>query len=263
MGALLARLQATPQALWLDSHAYCARLLAGGSAPWLDVGNCVGWQRKAQGLLKADVLALPVADIIDAWLAAHPNLRTDMAAKARATYPLRTLLADEALRAHLVELVLGLRAGLAGLPLVLVLPAPRAWVLMAYAQAHGTATEAGEDEADSASVYIADFLRVFGEAGVEALLLQAAEDAAGCQSLLNVAAHYRWDVGVQGASSAPPAGTAFVIAAQALQGLTTGIALDQAFWNGEAANPQGAFVYAHIPVAAQPEAVLDRLATLR
>lgn len=263
MAAFMDLLHNKPRALWLDDHAYCARLLAAGHAPWLDTGAFVAWQRKAQGLLKADVVSLPITAVIEAWLAAHPALRAQMAAKSRSTYALRTLLADEPQRAHLVELVQGLRAGLAGLPLALVLPAPRAWVLIAYTQAHGQSTEVGEDEADGASVYIADFLRAFGEAGVDALLLQQFEDGAGCQSLLNVAAHYRWDVGVQGAATAVPAGVAFAIAEAARAAVPTGIALPEAFWEGETKVANGAFSYAHIPVTAQPEAVLERLATLR
>lgn len=263
MPAFLDLLRNKPKALWLDSHAYCAKLLAGGEAPWLDAAAFVGWQRKAQGLLKADVVSLPIAAVVEVWLAAHPALREEMAAKSRTTFALRTLLADEPLRAHLLELVQGLRASIAALPLALVLPAPRAWVLSAYRQAHGEGTDACEDEADSASVYIADFLRAFGEAGVDALLLQDVQDAAGCQSLLNVAAHYRWDVGMQGATTVVPAGTAFAIAEASLADLPTGIALGEAFWQGELPAATGAFSYAHIPVAAQPEAVLERLATLR
>lgn len=262
MPAFLDLLRSKPHVLWLECHAYCAQLLAGGEAPWLDAAAFVGWQRKAQGLLKADVVSLPMAAVIEAWLSAHPALREEMAAKSRATFALRTLLADEPLRAHLLELVQGLRAGIAGVPLALVLPAPRAWVVIAYLQAHGESTEAGEDEADSASVYIADFLRTFGEAGVDALLLQAVEDGAGCQSLLNVAAHYRWDVGVQGAT-AVPAGATFAVADAPQAELPTGITPTEAFWQGEPFAATGAFCYARIPVAAQPEAVLERLATLR
>jgi len=253
MGAFLELLEHKP-ALWLDSHAYCERLLAGGRAPWLDVAAFVAWQRKAQGLLRPDVAVLPLAPAMAAWLEAHPELRAAMAAKARPTWPLKTLLADTALRAHLVELARGLRAGVAAVPLALVLPAPRAWLAQSYQQAHGGTPDLDDDAADSASVYLADFLRSFGEAGVDALLLQEAADFAprseadfACyQSVLNVAAHYRWDVGVElpGAAGpvALPGGCAFAIAG---------------------GTPVGAFRYARIAVDAQPEAVLERLATLR
>src|ERR1043165_9304847 len=137
MGALGELLKRPKPVVWLDSHAYCARLLANDKAPWLDTAAFVAWQRKSMGLLKPDVISLPLVPAIDAWLAAHDDLRAAMAAKSRAVYPLKTLLADEALRAHLVELTRGLRgggAGVGGLPLALVLPWPRAWVAIAYRQ---------------------------------------------------------------------------------------------------------------------------------
>ena len=198
MGAFADLLKRPRPVLWLDAHEYSAKLLANGKAPWLDVAAFVAWQRKAHGLLKPDVVVLPLAPVIEAWIAAHADLRAAMAAKSRAVYPIKTLLADEPLRAHLVELARGLRAGVSGPPLALVLPSPGAWVAIAYRQAHGEAVEVGEDEADSASVFIADFLRAFGEAGVDALRLEEvdglANDVATCQSVLNLAAHYRWDI---------------------------------------------------------------------
>jgi hypothetical protein len=35
--------------IWLDSHNYAGRLLAGGAPPWLEVAAFVAWQRKTQG----------------------------------------------------------------------------------------------------------------------------------------------------------------------------------------------------------------------
>jgi hypothetical protein len=275
MGAIADLLKRAQPVVWLDSWEYSARLLAGGIAPWLDAAACVAWQRKAQGLLKSDVVALPVAPAIEAWLATYPELRAAMAG-ARPTRPLKMLLADPDLRAHLVELARSLRAGLAGTPLVLVVPSPRAWVELAYRQANDAELEAGEDEADSASVFIADFLRAFGEAGIDALLLEeapgfaprSAADLACYQTVLNVAAHYRWDTGLALANAAqlsgPIAGYGFVVTADPVEGAPR-------FWSAPAGTFNGAGVsapasllrYARIPPDAQPETVLQRLSTLR
>ena len=263
--------------IWLDSHKYAGRLLAGGAPPWHDVAAFVAWQRKAQGLLKSSVASLPVAPVAAAWLDSHPDLRKAMGAKTRSVYPLKTLLADERLREHLVEMASGMRAALGGL-FALTLPSPRAWVALAYRQGHGEAIEVGEDEADSASVYVADFLRAFGEVGLDAVLLQEAsedqldkaEDFLAYQAVYNVAAHYQWDVGLQlpgatGLSGAAPAGLAFVVAADTvLDGLPHGIALGDAFWNGaeRPAIRDIDFLFAEIPENAIPERVLERLASL-
>ena len=279
MGAFLELLRRPggTSVIWLDSHNYTGRLLAGGAPPWLDVAAFVAWQRKAQGLLKGSVASLPVAPVAAAWLEAHPDLRGAMGAKTRSVYPLKTLLADERLREHLVEMASGMRAALTGL-LALALPSPRAWVALAYRQGHGETVEVGEDEADSASVYMADFLRAFGEVGLDAVLLQEAsedqpnkvEDLHAYQAVYNVAVHYKWDVGLQlssatALSGAAPADLAFVVASdKVLDGLPHGIALGDAFWNGaERLVMRGVdFHFAEIPEDAIPERVLERLASL-
>ncbi|HVT36242.1 MAG TPA: hypothetical protein VHE37_11685, partial [Nevskiaceae bacterium] len=216
--------------LWLDAHEYAARLLANDVPPWLDVAAYVAYARKAHGLLKPDVATLPLAPAIDAWLDAHAELRAQMAAKSRATYPLRVLLADEALRAHLLELARGLRAALSG-PLALVAPTPCAWISRAYVQAHHASVEVGDDEIDSAAVYLADFLRGFGECGVDALLLEESEGCLGgnfsaYQSVFNVAAHYRWDAGLRLPAAGDahlPDGCSYAIAPRPINGTLTAI----------------------------------------
>jgi hypothetical protein len=276
MAAFLDLLSSAPRPiLWLESTAYAGRLLANGAIPWLDTGGFVAWQRKAQGLLKSDVTTLPVTEVCAAWIAAHPDLATAMAAKRRAVFPLKTLLGDESLREHLVDLAKGLRASFAQTPLALVLPSPRRWVALAYAQAWTDANvDVGEDEADSASVYIADFLRAFGDCRIDSLLLEESSssglvDTSSYQTVFNLAAHYRWDVGLRVVSSAGETTTApgvsYLIAPRVLGAVRTGLALAPEFWSGAPAppNPHGGFRYVEVPAGAQPETVLDRLATLR
>ncbi len=276
MGSVADLLKRAQPVVWLDSCDYSARLLAGGHAPWLDPAAFVAWQRKTQGLLKSDVAALPLAPAVDAWLDAHAELRPAMAARTRATYALKTLLADDALRAHLVDLARGLRAGLRGMPLALVVPSPRAWVELSYRQAHSASLEVSADEADTAAVYVADFLRAFGDVGIDALLLEeapefapaAASELACYQPVLNVAAHYRWDAGLHlaqaGRFSGPLPGYGFVIASPALAGTACAWSAPPDSFNGAGpAEPSSSFRYARIPRDAQPEAVLQRLAALR
>lgn len=261
--------------LWLDYGAYAARLLANGAAPWLDADAAGAWLRKAQSLLKSDVVVLPVAAVTEQWLRARPELAAAMAAKSRAVFPLKTLLADAPLRAHLVELARVLRALFDKQPLVLALPSPRRWAALAYSQAYtGETPELDADVVDSAAAYVADFLRAFADCGIDGLLLcedaasapATADDLALYQPVFNVAAHYRWDAGLQlppGSPGAAGDGPAFVLADEPLAGLPTGIAVPPAFWTGAAPPPAAGFRYAEIPAEAQPERVLERLALLR
>ena len=200
-----------------------------------------------------------------------------MGAKRRVVYPLRTLLANTALRVHLSELTRALRSSVRHLTLALACPSPRAWVGVAYGQAFGADVEieAGVDEVDSAAVYIADFLRNFVDAGVDALLLEESTqsepatpaDLACYQSVFNVAMHYRWDVGlsVPGARYTGGEGSlGFVIAPKSLPGVRGGVIVPAEFWKGGLPPecPAGGFRYCRIPVDTTPEIVLDRLTVL-
>jgi hypothetical protein len=242
----------------LDDTAYGARLLAGGRVPWLDVSSLVSWRGKVQQLLKSSISVLDLAPLTDAWIEANPSVRQAMMAKRRVAAPLRALLAEEGLRRHIRAVLAALRASSA-MPLALRSPAPGQWMLQAYQTAFAEQLTPGKDETDSAAVYLADFFRAFGESGIDVLLL---EESGGCQSLLNVARHYRWDVGLR-VSQVTQGGSMFdfLIAPQEAQG----VELDPAFWSGARAPavPLGGFIYTTIPVDAQPEAVLERLAQLR
>jgi len=264
--------------LWLDSTDYSARLLEGGQAPWLDVANFLAWQRKAQGLVRSDVIALPAEPVIAALLANNAELRSAMAAKTRVLFPLKTLLADSMLRDHLIEMLRGLRACFSNAPLAMAIPSPRRWIARSYAQAFGADAEcdAGADEYDSASMYVADFLRVFSESNLDIVLLDETDGNEPASSaeiewyrpVLNIATHYRWMMGLRlpRAETSPGTvdGVGFYIAPRGLD-ITTGISTPVEFWTGSSAPPclPGQFRFATIPVDANPESVLDRIAFLR
>jgi hypothetical protein len=275
MNRLLARLQpdAAP-GLWIDGADYCARLFA-MPPPWLDVTAGVAWQRKAQDLLRADVLELDAVRIVTAACAVRADLRTAMAAKSRAGYALKTLLADAPLRGLLTEWTTALRSALPSLPLCLRLPSPHAAVGWAWQLAHGSAPDEAPDEdlVDSASLFLADFLRAFASAGLDALLLDEGEGPmpdsallALYQSVLNVAGGYRWAVGIAcppGATAAElPPGLGFAVADAALA-LPTVVRVPDAFWNGGEAGSAASLRAVRVPQQAQPEQVLQQLKQLR
>lgn len=271
MGAWLDLIAASPTPrLWLDDTAYTSRLLAGARAPWLDAAEVVAWRRKAQALLQPDVIELDVSALVSAWIEARAPLRASMAAKRRMTAPLRTLLADEALRQHVAEILLGLRGSNAG-PIALRIPSPPHWIAQAYEAAFGTSAKPGEDEAESASLYVADFLRAFSEAGLDVLLLDEIPaatlatpgQASWRQSVINIARHYRWDVGLRADCDidCDQSDLDFLIAPKGMRAME----VSTSFW--ETGNvpsiATGSFWFASIPEDAQPELVLERLAALR
>lgn len=280
MPALLEKIRESPYPLvWLDDMAYSERLLGIGRHRWLEVNDLIAMRRKLSGLLRPAVTVLPLGHLAQEWLSGDARLRQAIVAKKRAIAPLRTLLDDETLRVRLVQLAQALLSTFTATPLVLALPSPRKWVADVYRAAFGSEAflDVGMEEADSASVYVAQFLRGFSESGVDMILLT---EGADCEPVseqelhwyrpaLNVAGHYRWEVGIQlprasGFTGLIP-GIDFLIAPRALPACVSGISTSEAFWSGAPAPalPAGGFRFAEIPADCPPEQVLDRLAVLR
>lgn len=262
--------------LWLDDADYAGRLLAGGAPPWLDASSCVAWRRKAQSLLSSDVITLPLGAVIGAFVESNAVLLEAMRARQRTLHPLKALLADNSLRTHLLELARALRASFVDTAFALECPSPRLLAAETARRAFGaTAGGLDDDDVDAASVYVAEFLRQFGETAVDAVLLMESADTepandeamALYQPVINVAAHYRWQLGLfapQGRFAG--VGPSFVVGRQvAPAGKHAGVIVDEEFWRSEVAPacPPHGFRYATIPAAVRPETVLARLAVLR
>ncbi|WP_179405305.1 hypothetical protein [Burkholderia guangdongensis] len=265
--------------LWLNHDGYSAPLLAGGNPPWRNIAACVAWARQAHGLLGSDVLTLPLADVAMAWLALDPALRGEMAEKTkRAHLPLKVCVASAPVRELSAALATALRAALPDAIFTLVLPSPRDWAAQALALAGGSPEiDVDEDAADAAASAIADFLRTFATAGIDAVLLHEsrawdADEAALWldlyQPVANVARHYGWDWGMRWPAAVECGngpGPDFSVAPSPCGGGPTGLVVPATFWQGDdlpAPRPD-TFDVADIPVGARPETVLARLALLR
>jgi hypothetical protein len=288
MAAFIQRVDAAERGfLWLDDADYSAALLAGADAPWLDATAFVAWRRKAHSLLKPDVVTLPVAKVCAAWLVQDPALRLAMGSRSRVNFPLKTLLASAPLRQHLIEMLIGMRSSFPGLTLALVCPSPRAWVIEAYRRAFepAAAIAVGEDEVDAATLHCADFFREFATASVDSVLLEESngeepKDASELEwyrAVLNVGAHYRWDMGLHlpgtrfagdlgdAAARDGGGGFAFVIASRAFDAPCVGRIIPEQFWSSGAADtlPHADFRFSKIPLGIPPEVILDRLSAAR
>jgi hypothetical protein len=279
MGRLLERIAAssTPM-VWLDDIAYSARLLAIPSTVWLDVAALTAFRRKAASLLQSDVTVVPIGAVMEAAARADEDLLAEMRTKKRVVAPLRTLLADAELRSVAIDVAQALCGTLSSKPLVASIPSPRRWITEAYGWAHGSsAADVGQEEVDSAAMYVAEFLRGLGAIGIHALLLEerageepaSADEIAWYRPVINVCKHYRWDVGLKLADGTEFRGDAremaFVIAPRPPIGTVPGVATPASFWvdANPPGVPAGGFRFTQIPVDANPEHVLQRLKTLR
>jgi len=263
--------------LWVDAWAYGTRVLRKGkAAPWEDLGELVAFHRQLQGLVRSDIVTINAADFYRHWLDSHPALLTAMAEKRRLGYALRTLLADDAARKQMREVVGALYDCYPEQPVALALPSPRAWMATAHGRAHALDDiPVSWDDAESAAMYMADFLRNFSDCGLSGLLLvDAPADGPACDAdleryrpVINVVEHYRWQLALLGTASGfcPATENTAIYTIDELSTKPAGATLDQRFWStGELpGETRPLFWYAEVPEDAVPELVLERLETLR
>ena len=258
--------------LWLDHTAYTAQLLASGHPPWLDAMACATWLKKGHGLLQPDVVRFPTMDLIAAWAEAHPELGAALGEKSRDTYPLKRLLADGPLRAHIAEVLQALRGGLPNAPIALALAMPSAMLTSAAALAGRALDTPDEDMVDTAAMYVADALRELSALApdcIDIVLLEATgADVAGeldlCQPIFNVAEHQRWQVALRADAAESLACEAVdIVIAEAPGSGTRGVLISQEGWTADNPSSGGDFWFACVPAGSDPEQVLARVAGLK
>lgn len=281
MADLLASLDAPPSgratAIWFDSLAYCReKLLSGAPVPWGSPGELTALAGKAQGMFQSDALLIDLADPYAQRVAADDELRVAMAARSRPGYALRTLLADERARAVALEAVTTITAGAGATPVVLRIPSPARWLAVTAEQAGQDAAPPDRDRADTAAMYIADYLRTFAGQGVDGLLLDEGPAAAGdlihpeaYRPVLNVAAHYEWPVLIlSGTVPAWPHGpvtgvTGWIGSSAPSQAAgRSGILAAGDFWAGTEPASGTDLLLAVVPAHADPGAVMQRVRAL-
>ncbi|MCP5364193.1 MAG: hypothetical protein H6905_02995 [Hyphomicrobiales bacterium] len=272
-------------AIWLKASGYARRLLLGpNDDPWLGASQYLNFFTQAQGLLHPDVAVVEVSDLYQSWLRRHPDLVEEIAAKRSTTYPLRKLLEVEGPRRLMVEVLEAVGATLRGqIPIVLALPAPRAFLNFVNRSIGRAKSNVDEDDLESAAMYMADFMRAVSNLPVGGLLLEdgpgedafLATDIEACSSLVNVAKHYRWALVVRLVDGGEPGvlaatsevADAIITTADAgfPDGKAIGIDVGTALWVDGTLPPSDPwrFAFAEIPPDKNPEAVLDALARLR
>lgn len=260
--------------VWLKSSGYARRLLLGeGGDPWESAPRYLSFFTQAHGLLRPDVGVVDVGDLYRSWVGRYPALKTQMAAKSRAAFPLKRMLEEEGPRRLLAEVVEAVAASLRGqTPLVLAFPAPRRWLAEAAAFAGREGIPIDADMVESAAMYMADLVRVVSALPIGGLLLeedQAAEagDMDASRPLVNVARHYRWGLALRGRGGGATCEFDALISTEPVAGADFALGLDvnRDLWSGGplAALEGGQFYFAEIPEGAEPESVLQQLARLR
>ncbi|MFF0224185.1 hypothetical protein [Streptomyces sp. NPDC004629] len=249
-------------ALVVDHQQYArAVVLQGRPVPWTDPVAFAQYTGQVQGLLRPDTTLLDLGAYYDDALARQDLLRAGLSARPRTGYALRTLLAHEptaVAAAELAEVVA--RASTA--PLVVQIPSPMLWLARTHElSGAGPVTDLTADHAETAAMYIADWLRRLAAPPVAMLLLDERDPRSGRlpqvdddvdAPLGNVTDHFRWALGRRTAQGVQIGGSGL-----------SGPRIPQEFWHGDGvALPSGDFLLADIPADAAPETVLTQLAKL-
>ncbi|MBN3511686.1 hypothetical protein [Mycolicibacterium nivoides] len=244
--------------LLINEHDYSTAVIRQGvPIPWTDTTLAAGHFGQVRGLLDPDALWIDVRRLMATHLAARPELVEAMGARSRPGYALRTLVGDETLLASLLE-VLGTVSSTTRRGLVLHTPSPAVWLSWAHQVAGSPIDAVDPDRADSASMYIAEWLGQLGALTVSLVLLDArespcmaAEQLDGYTSIGNVVSHFDWSAalwsaqGIENSASDPGIGV-----------------VPEEFWTTGADVPEGQVLVTTIPGSAYPELVLDQLAKL-
>ncbi|WP_298446492.1 hypothetical protein [Gordonia sp. (in: high G+C Gram-positive bacteria)] len=240
--------------LIIDDTDYATAVIRQGSTPpWTDVAALAGHFGQVHSLLNADATWIDV----QRWQRAHLQIRRElvagMAERSRTGYALRALLGAPDLVEEFV-LAAGTVAQTTRRNLVLRVPSPAAWLAWAHAVAGTSPDEIDADDADGASMYIAEWLGQLGALPVDAVVLDATgapeglvESLSEYTAITNVAAHFDWSVLLRHPDRVE-VGT----------GVTVGV-LPAGFWCDGAEMPEGDVVLTTIPAEANPETVLDKL----
>ncbi|WP_168581873.1 hypothetical protein [Gephyromycinifex aptenodytis] len=247
--------------LLIDSDDYARQVIRQGSpVPWLDLAALTSHVGQVQALLRSDAVWVNIGALYRAHLAAEPGLVKEMGVKSRAGFALRTLLGHDATTASVVH-TLSTLASATRLPLVLDLPSPARWLAAAHATAGTALEEVSEDHADSASMYIAQWLGTLGAIPVALVHLDAteqegeaataAESLSTYTSVSNITDHFEWALALRRGTEVH----------SALSDVSIGV-LGREYWSGPAAIPSDDVLLTQLPAQATPEVVLAQLAAL-
>jgi hypothetical protein len=263
--------------VWVSAWEYGLKLLnKNNDIDWSDIGKVVSYHRQLQGLVNSEVITIQVDEFYKYYQANTGSLKNSMKEKRRLGYPLRTLLAEPNAKKVLQEIVSALCDCYPNQPVVLELPSPKQWMALAYCYAHDyNHIEVSWEDAESASMYIADFLRTFSDCKLSAIMLKdvefqgAGSDAqvAAYQPVINIAEHYRWQIVLDGCSHGytPSPSTGITFSLGSVFSESSGVKLSEAQWksNNVPDFSGNGFLFVEIPEDSVPEEVLEELTRLR
>lgn len=250
-----------PRAVILDHLDYSqAVILQNRQIPWDDPMAYANFVGQGQSLLKPDIAILHLDRFYAREVESKERLRFDMSAKKRTGYALRTLLADGEVLDRAWALANTLTQTQSE-PVVLQVPSPWRWLLTTHGLSGKADLEGLDaDDAENASMFVADWIRNFSELPLAGVLLDdrtaEGEDHPVIVELdvyspiINVTENYGWTLGMRREDTVDLWNVE-----------PEGRVLEAGYWIGETSPPPAAeLIFSELPPTAVPEEVMSRVA---
>ncbi|HBI04744.1 MAG TPA: hypothetical protein DDY49_12030 [Paenibacillaceae bacterium] len=278
------------QRVWLDFIPYANRLFAAGREDiWSNADTFISNFSHWQGLLRSDILSIPLYDFYADWINENMDLLQTWAGK-KATFSLKKLLAAEKPRKEISDVLIGLHNLYKGAqPFVLRFPSPQKWLQLLHPMVRpGQELMISEEDIEVASMHLAEYLRNFSSHGLSAIVMEennqlnmmSNQVCTLYQPVFNLAKHYQWSVGIHLEESVDESleitdkidfylfgnSDFTTLLHQWEKGNNIGGGLNRDFWSKQQVLPerlQAKFMYGEVPEDAEPETVLSQLKWLR
>lgn len=276
--------------VWLNFIPYANRLFAAGREDiWSNADTFISIFSQGQGLLRSDILSIPLFDFYSAWLHHNSDFVQTWAGK-KPTFVLKKLLTVEKPRKEISDILTGLHNLYKGAqPFVLSFPSPQKWLQWLHPMVRpGQELTLNEEDIEAASMYLAEYLRNFSSHGLSAIVMEESHPSNKVMNqvlplyrpVLNLARHYQWSVGIHLEGSVDELvetideidfylhgnSDSSTLLPLWEKGTHVGGGLNRNFWSKKQVLPdllQAMLMYGEVPEDAEPETVLSQLKWLR
>jgi hypothetical protein len=264
-------------AIWLDFISYANRLFNQGQPDiWSNPVTFLSVYGQGQSLLHSDVISIPVLPFYTNWLKNNPDEITALKGK-KLKFIFKKMISYGTPKHTIQEVLKGIsHLYFQKQPIVLIIPSPQLWLLEAAKLTDSESAAIDENLVDAASIYLADLLRNFSDAGLSGIVIDEAvesllpSDAVEqyLQPVINVAHHYQWEIGYWKKSSRIKQSFADFILEPDNQKILgkSALVLKRSWWaetSDSVVFGDAPLIFAEIPVDAVPERVLQKAEELR